>query len=99
MRAVSPVIPEANEPEQIYAEDHPVYLPLPAISVNDGEVVLTRWLLSEDEREMVAKQGYIYLAVITNQQKIQPVKLTTVVPEEFENYQPVDEEWPTEING
>jgi len=99
MRAVSPVIPEADEPEQVYAEDHTVYLPLPTISVNDGEVVLTRWLLSSEERELVAKQGFFYLAIITNQRKIQPVKLTAVVPEEFQNYQPVDEEWPTEVDG
>lgn len=99
MKAVSPVIPEANESEKVFAQDHPVYLPLPTISVNDGEVVLTRWLLSEDERRLVAQQGYLYLAIITNQQKIQPVKLTAAVPEEFENYRPVVEDWPTEING
>lgn len=96
MRAVSPVIPQADETEKIYAENHPEYQPLPSIRRDDG-VVLTRWLLSEDERRLVAEQGYLYVALITRDGKIQPLKLTVNVPEEFENYRPLDEEWPTEI--
>lgn len=98
MRAVSPVIPEADESERVYAEGHPVYLPLPSLKREDG-VVLTRWLFTKEELETVVRQGYIYLAVITDGKSIQPMKLTAVIPEEFENYQHIDEEWPTEING
>lgn len=98
MRAVSPVIPEANERERTYAEDHSVYLPLPSLKREDG-VVLTRWLLTQEELELVLRQGYLYLAVITDGKSIQPMKLTVTIPEEFKNYQPVDDEWPTEVNG
>lgn len=97
MRAVSPVIPEANEAEKVYAEDQSAYQPLPTIKRADG-IILTRWLLSEEERRQVAEQGYFYLAVITNNEPLQPLKLTAVVPPEFE-YQPMNEEWPTEIDA
>jgi hypothetical protein len=98
VRAVSPVIPQANEPESVFAKDSPTYEPLPSIR-RDDNVVLTRWLLSEDERKQVAEQGYLYVALITRDGTIQPLKLTTVLPEEFENYQPLEEEWPTVISG
>jgi len=97
MRAVSPVIPQADEDEKVYAENHPVYVPLPTIKRDDG-VVLTRWLLSEEEKQLVARRGYFYLAVITNNKPLQPLKLTADVPPEFQ-YQPLDQEWPTEIDG
>lgn len=98
MRAISPVIPQANESEVVVAENHPEYQPLPSLQRQDG-VVLTRWLLSDEEREIVSKQGYLYVALITANGKIQPLKLTATVPEEFENYQQVEDDWPTEING
>lgn len=98
MRAVSPVIPEANEPERVFAENHPEYQPLPSIRREDG-VILTRWILSAEEMEAVSRQGFIYLAVIVGDKGLQPVKLTAEVPEEFQNYKLVDEEWPDEING
>lgn len=96
MRAVSPVIPQADESEAVFAEDSLVYQPLPSIKRDDG-VVLTRWLLTEDERRQVAEQGYLYVALITRDGTIQPLKLSVEIPVEFENYQPLDEEWPTEI--
>ena len=98
MRAVSPVIPEGNDPEQVIAENHPVYVPLPTLRREDG-IVLTRWILDAEEIEMVTKQGYLYVSLITGNGKIQPLKLTTAVPSEFENFEPVDEEWPTEIDA
>ena len=98
MRAVSPVIPQADEKESVFAEESPVYQPLPSIRREDN-LVLTRWLLSPDECRQVAEQGYLYVALITLDGVIQPLKLTAVIPEEFENYKPANEEWPTEING
>jgi hypothetical protein len=98
MRAISPVIPEANEPEKVIAENHDVYLPLPCIRREDG-TVLTRWLLSDDERKQVSEQGYLYLAIITDGGKIQPVKLTVEIPDEFQNFQPLDQDWPSVIGG
>ena len=98
MRAVSPVIPEGDDPEQVIAEDHPVYVPLPALRREDG-IVLTRWRLDAEEVEMVTKQGYLYVALITSGGQIQPLKLTATIPSEFENFKPVDDEWPAEIDG
>lgn len=98
MRAVSPVIPQADENESVFAESSPVYQPLPSIRREDN-LVLTRWLLSSDERKQVAEQGYLYVALITLDGTVQPLKLTAPIPEEFYDYRPIDEEWPTEITS
>jgi len=98
MQAVSPVIPQGNDQESIIAENHPVYMPLPTLRREDG-VVLTRWRLDEAELEMVTRQGYLYVSLITSDGKIQPLKLTADIPPEFENFTPLDDEWPTEIGG
>jgi hypothetical protein len=97
MHAVSPVIPDGDDPEQVIAENHPVYMPLPALRREDG-IVLTRWRLDAADLEMVIKQGYLYVSLITSDGKIQPLKLTAAVPPEFENFTPVDDEWATEID-
>lgn len=98
MQAISPVIPEGGDPEQVIAEDHPVYAPLPSLRREDG-IVLTRWRLDAAERELVSKQGYLYVSLITSDGKIQPLRLTATVPAEFENFTPVDDEWATVIDA
>jgi|SRR6185436_18237944 len=98
MHAVSPVIPEGDDPEAIIAEDHPIYMPLPSLRRDDG-VVLTRWRLDAAEIETVTRQGYLYVSLITSDGKIQPLKLTASVPPEFENFTPIVDEWPTEIEA
>lgn len=97
MNPVSPVIPDINVEvnEVVYAKDQPEYQPLPSIKLEDGSI-LTRWMLSEDEKQQVLEQGYIYLEVLTFNKPLQPLRLSTEVPEEF-TFATVAEEWPDVI--
>jgi hypothetical protein len=80
MKPVSPVIPGVDIDEVVYAADQPEYQPLPAFKCVNGKI-LTRWELSEDERKLVSEQGYLYLAVSTFNQPLQPVYLSATPPD------------------
>jgi hypothetical protein len=80
MRPVSPVIPGVEMDEVVYAADQPGYQPLPAFKCVNGKI-LTRWELDDNERRLVAEQGYIYLAVNTFNEPLQPVYLSTTPPD------------------
>jgi hypothetical protein len=95
MRPVSPVIPDADVSEVCYAKDQPQYLPLPAVKLEDGSI-LTRWVLSEDEKRQILEQGYIYLEVLTFNRPLQPLRLSAEVPEGFVPV-PITEVWPDTI--
>jgi len=80
MKPVSPVIPSRPSlPEQVIAENQKDYLPLPAIVGQDG-VVLTRWEMSEAERQLFLEQGHIYLMVYTRGAPLQPFWLQVEPP-------------------
>lgn len=98
MQPLSPVIPDKDAPETVYAKDQPEYIPLPSVKTPDG-IVLTRWSVSEQEKKQILEQGYFYLLVSTFNTPLQPVMLTTEVPEGMNfNAAPL-EEWPTEIDA
>lgn len=82
MKPVSPVIRGSHIPEVNYAEDQPQYMTLPAIRTPDG-VVLSRWQLTEKEKQQIAETGEIYLMVWTFNQPLQPVLLSVGVPVTF----------------
>ena len=94
MQPVSPITPSADADETTYAKDQSEYLSLPCIRTPDG-TILTRWMLSEDEKRQIVEQGYIYLAVKTFNQKLQPIMPCAFIPYGFET-RPL-EEWPDEI--
>ena len=83
MKPVSPVIPDSNVEEVNYAEDQPEYRTLPAIRTSDG-MVLSRWQLTDEEKQRVAETGEIYLMVWTFNMPLQPVFLSAEVPGTFE---------------
>jgi hypothetical protein len=66
--------------EVVYAADHPQYQPLPAFKCVNGKI-LTRWELTDEERKLIAEQGYIFLAVSTFNQPLQPVYLSATPPD------------------
>jgi hypothetical protein len=77
MNPVSPVIPGHEEiPEHVFAADQPEYLPLPAVIVPgpNGEVI-TRWKMTDEEKELLAKGGDIYLSLWTFGKPLQPILL------------------------
>jgi hypothetical protein len=66
--------------EVVYAADQPEYQPLPAFKCVNGKI-LTRWELTDEEKRLVTEQGYIYLAVNTFNQPLQPVYLSATPPD------------------
>lgn len=85
MKPVSPVIPGVGVDlsEVVYAANQPQYQPLPAFRCVNGKI-LTRWELTPDEIALVAEQGYIYLAINTFNQPLQPVFLSVTPPDRIE---------------
>lgn len=79
MQPISPVCPNLELPEVVYAKDQPEYLPLPSYKTTDGRV-LTRWRLTLGERIRVFLSGDVYLQVLTFNRPLQPVKLTAEFP-------------------
>lgn len=59
-----------------YAKDQPEYIPLPARKTADG-IVSTCWKMSLAERLAVLLTGKIFLHVMTFNQPLQPVRITT----------------------
>lgn len=64
----------------IFAENQPEYNPLPAFSDSKQGVVLTVWKPTFWERIKILFLGRIYLQVITFNEPLQPVYLTTENP-------------------
>ena len=71
----------------IYAKDQPEYRPLPALKMDDGEVV-TCWKLSIIERLIMLFTGRIWLNMLTFNMPPQPILVSvykTVWIKEMEN--------------
>lgn len=79
MKPASPVIPNKRYPEVVFAKDQPQYLQLPALYVNGGTVVLSRWRLTWKERLIVLFKGDLFLQQKTFGQPLQP-QLPSVTP-------------------
>jgi hypothetical protein len=81
VKPVSPVIPGLEFAEIKIAEDQDEYGTLPALSIDNGERIVTRWTLSWRERLRVIFKGNIYLHVWRFGQPLQPVLLETTTPD------------------
>lgn len=84
---MKPASPVAHDPETrwgvselVFAKDQKEYLPLPAIKFDDG-LVVTRWRLSFREWLVLIFGGNVYLGVLTYNQPLQPIRLTTSIEE------------------
>lgn len=69
------IVPPQGWREVTYAKDQPQYLPLPTLRSEDGRVV-SRWTLTDEEREKVAAGADIYLTLHTFNNPLQPILLT-----------------------
>ena len=81
MKPISPVVPEYVNQEVVYAKDQPEYLSLPALPVDNGERIITRWRMSWRERISVLFSGDVYLWVMPCRRPLQPVLLQAHKPE------------------
>lgn len=80
MIPASPVIPGLEEAEYKIAENQPEYNPLPALFRGHQGIVLTRWVMSEEERAIFLEKGEIFLQVLTFGNPLQPVSLSVESP-------------------
>lgn len=80
MKPVSPVIPSLEHLEIVIAKDQPEYLPLPALPLDSGMEVLTRWQLTLRERIGLIFGRDIFLHIWTFRRPLQPVMLSTQPP-------------------
>ncbi len=83
MTPISPVIPGdcRIDPEVIFAEHQPEYIPLPAMPLDDEfGTVVTRWRATCKERLRILLFGDIWLTMLTFNQPLQPVKLEARCP-------------------
>ncbi len=75
MKPTTPVLTEDLQKfEVVYAEKHKEYIPLP-VHRNEQGVVLSRWTLTDSEREAVAAGADIFLSVHTFNQPLQPLRI------------------------
>lgn len=96
MYPLSPVIPDKEADESIYAKGQPQYANLPCIKNEDGDVIITRWSVNEEEKKRICEQGFIYLLVNTYA-GMPPVMLSTYVPNDMGFELKPLEAWPEEI--
>ena len=67
----------------VYAENQPEYNTLPAFKDENGTIV-TCWELTNEDFERIVETRRIYLSVMTFNNYLQPVYLTSDVNELFE---------------
>lgn len=63
-------------PPKLIAKDQPQYRPLPSEIVRKagrGDVVVTRWNFTPEERERIAKGEDFFLAILTFGKPLQPL--------------------------
>lgn len=86
MMPVSPVMPGSESIEVVYAKGQEEYIPLPAVwmETEHARVVISRWRLTDEEREKVAQGGDIVLQLmIGKQQLLTPSHIQVTMPNEM----------------
>jgi hypothetical protein len=82
MTPVSPVLPGYEHLEVILAKDQPQYDPLPcAMTLGPSQPAVTRWRLTEEERQQIADGADVVLQQLTFGSPFQPVNLQIVSPD------------------
>lgn len=79
MKAVEPTL-QAGTRLVAYAEDQSEYETLPAL-VDENGVVMTEWVLTEDEVQRMVCGGRLRLWIHTFKSPLQPIRLEVVEPE------------------
>jgi hypothetical protein len=84
MTPVSPVMPGSKPIEIVLGENQPEYVPLPAVYLdNPACPMLSRWRLSNEERQQIAAGADVVLTQLTFRMPFHPVHLQIVGPEEM----------------
>jgi hypothetical protein len=85
MKAVSPVMPGSGPIELILAKNQEQYTALPVVYTADNAALpmVSRWRLSDEEREAITNGGDIILTQLTFRNPFQPVHLQVCGPDEM----------------
>lgn len=84
MMPVSPVMPGSEAIEVVIGANQPEYIPLPAVYLTANTCpMLTRWRLTDEEREAVANGADIILSQLTFWQPFRPVHIQVCMPDEM----------------
>ena len=67
---------EFKEVNVIYGENQPEYIPLPAHRTGDGQAVFC-FELDEEERKRITETGELWVSMLTFNQPLQPILITT----------------------
>lgn len=73
----APVVDGLQTQEIVYAENQPQYIPLRTLCA-DGPMgaVLSRWTLTDEQRQAVAAGADIFLELSTFHQPLQPIRMS-----------------------
>lgn len=83
MNPVSPVMPGSQPIEIVLGKDQEEYVDLPAVYLDTpSRTMITRWRLTDEERQAIAAGADIVLQTLTFRQPFQPVNLQVVMPDE-----------------
>jgi hypothetical protein len=63
----------------VYAKNQPEYLNLPSHKSEKG-IITTCWTLSWKEKFKILTSGYLWLQVMTFNNPLQPLKMSTIKP-------------------
>lgn len=75
MEAKSPVLSEEFVPAEIvFSKNQPQYVPLPTLRSRDG-MVLSRWRLTDKERQAIIGGADILLSVMSFNGPVQPFRI------------------------
>lgn len=67
---------EFKEANAVYGANQPEYLPLPAYKTEEGQAIFC-FELDEEERKQIAETGELWVSLLTFNQPLQPILLTT----------------------
>ena len=68
------VVDGMEDEEVVYAKDQPEYLPLRTLKSQSG-VVLSRWTLTEEQRQAIANGADVFLELHTFNKPLQPIRM------------------------
>lgn len=83
MISVSPVMQGSEDIEVVLGKNQPQYRPLPAVYLDTVScAMVTRWRLSEEEREAISRGADVVLQQLTFRNPFQPVNMQIVMPDQ-----------------
>ena len=76
MKPISPVIPEYQQYEVVFAKEQPEYRPLPALRLDDpSNPIVSRWTFTKEERARVAAGSDLLLTQYIFEDLFHPLHL------------------------